>query len=175
MTPPTDTLTAQFVINAPTNDPWANGLQPFAELSFIGDPPQVCFQTTVAKICATGSISDQANATTNAITPPDLSNPITLQVHPVPTGCTPTLTKTADDSIVTAGSPIGFTMTLANPGPNALPGLTLTDPLPAGAGVDWTIASQQGRPRAPSRVRRPARRWAAARSPSPPGRARRSM
>ena len=52
VTPPTDTLTAQFVINAPTNDPWANGLQPFAELSFIGDPPQVCFQTTVAKICS---------------------------------------------------------------------------------------------------------------------------
>ena len=35
-------------------------------------------------------------------------------------------------------------MTLANPGPNALPGLTLTDPLPGGAGVDWTIANQQG-------------------------------
>ena len=144
VTPPTDTLTAQFVINAPTNDPWANGLQPFAELSFIGDPPQVCFQTTVAKICATGSISDQANVTTNAITPPDLSNPITLQVQPVPAGCTPTLTKTADQSPVTAGSPIGFRITLANPGPNALPGLTLTDALPAGSGVDWSIADQQG-------------------------------
>ncbi len=144
VTPPTDTLTAQFVINAPTNDPWANGLQPFAELSFIGDPPQVCFQTTVAKICATGSISDQANATTNAITPPDLSNAIALNVQPVPAGCTPTLTKTADQSPVTAGSPIGFTVTLANPGTNALPGLTLTDALPAGPGVDWSIANQQG-------------------------------
>ena len=62
----------------------------------------------------------------------------------MPTGCTPTLTKTADQSPVPAGSSIGFTITLANPGPNALPGLTLTDPLPAGAGVDWTIADQQG-------------------------------
>ena len=54
------------------------------------------------------------------------------------------LTKTADHAVVAAGSPIGFTITLTNPGPAPAAGLTLTDPLPAGSGVTWSIASQQG-------------------------------
>ena len=137
----TSTLTAQFVVNAPNNDPWADE-QPFAEISFIGDPPQICFQTTLAQVCITGSTIDQANATTNDTAVE--SNLITVQIQPLPAGCTPTLTKTADQSPVPAGSVIGFTISLANPGPNALPGLTLTDPLPAGSGVNWAIANQQG-------------------------------
>ena len=138
----TATLAAQIIVNAPTNDPWANGLQPYAELTFFGDSPQICFQTTVAKVCQSDATSDQAHADTDGTLVE--SNKITFQIRPDATGCTPTLTKTAQDDIVPAGSPIGFTVTLANPGPNSLPGLTLTDALPAGSGLTWSIAGQQG-------------------------------
>ena len=54
-----------------------------------------------------------------------------------------TLTKTADADSVNAGDQIGFTVTLSNSssaGPAR--GLTLSDPLPSGTGIDWSIASQ---------------------------------
>jgi uncharacterized repeat protein (TIGR01451 family) len=54
-----------------------------------------------------------------------------------------TLTKTADAASVSAGSPIGFTVTLANaPGAGTATGATISDPLPVGNGITWTIASQ---------------------------------
>ncbi|HEV2474950.1 MAG TPA: hypothetical protein VGX22_00315, partial [Candidatus Dormibacteraeota bacterium] len=55
-----------------------------------------------------------------------------------------TITKTADAISVNAGSPIGFTVTLTNAGPGDANGVTLTDTLPSGLGVSWTIASQSG-------------------------------
>jgi uncharacterized repeat protein (TIGR01451 family) len=58
---------------------------------------------------------------------------------------TPELTKEAVDPVVIAGNPVGFKITLFNPGPpSPLSGLTLTDPLPAAPGVNWTIAHQYG-------------------------------
>src|SRR5438128_7567652 len=56
-----------------------------------------------------------------------------------------TITKTADAASVNAGSAIGFTITLSNAGPGASTGTTLTDPLPGGTGISWSIASQSGR------------------------------
>jgi uncharacterized repeat protein (TIGR01451 family) len=56
-----------------------------------------------------------------------------------------TLTKTADAASVNAGSQIGFTITAANPsGAGAASAFVLTDTLPAGTGITWTIASQSG-------------------------------
>ena len=55
-----------------------------------------------------------------------------------------TITKTAYASSVSAGSPIGFVITLTNSGNGAASGVTLTDPLPPGSGVTWSIASQSG-------------------------------
>src|SRR5256712_702657 len=57
-----------------------------------------------------------------------------------------TITKTADSASVNAGSAIGFTITLSNAGPGASTGTTLTDPLPGGTGISWSIASQSGPP-----------------------------
>ena len=53
----------------------------------------------------------------------------------------PTLTidKTADAATVEAGSPAGFTVALANSGSNTAHGLSVTDNLPSGTGVDWSI------------------------------------
>jgi uncharacterized repeat protein (TIGR01451 family) len=51
-----------------------------------------------------------------------------------------TINKTADSSAVSAGSPIGFTITVGNTGPGVAKNVTLNDPLPGGAGITWSIA-----------------------------------
>jgi len=45
--------------------------------------------------------------------------------------------KTADAASVSAGDPIGFTVTVHNNGPGVAKGVTLEDPLPTGTGVVW--------------------------------------
>jgi uncharacterized repeat protein (TIGR01451 family) len=56
-------------------------------------------------------------------------------------GCV-TIAKTADAPSVSAGTQIGFTVTLTNVSPNVdAAGVTVTDPLPAGTGVDWSLAA----------------------------------
>jgi uncharacterized repeat protein (TIGR01451 family) len=49
------------------------------------------------------------------------------------------LTKTADSASVSAGSPIGFTVTVTNAGPANATNLVVTDTLPGGTGVSWSI------------------------------------
>jgi uncharacterized repeat protein (TIGR01451 family) len=53
-----------------------------------------------------------------------------------------TIVKTADAASVNAGSNIGFTITMTNGGAADATGVTISDPLPSGTGVDWSIASQ---------------------------------
>jgi YVTN family beta-propeller protein len=53
-----------------------------------------------------------------------------------------TVTKTADQAVVNAGSPIGYTITMSNspaPGTGSAANTTLSDPLPGGANVNWSI------------------------------------
>jgi len=50
-----------------------------------------------------------------------------------------TFTKSADASTVSAGSQMGFSVSLANTGASPATGLALTDPLPSGNGVSWSI------------------------------------
>ncbi len=53
------------------------------------------------------------------------------------------ITKTADDPSVSTGSPIGYTVTVANSsaaGTGTATGVTLSDPLPGGSGIDWSIS-----------------------------------
>src|SRR5436190_15784135 len=52
-----------------------------------------------------------------------------------------TITKTADRASVNAGSDVGFTVTLTNTGAGSATGVSISDPLPGGAGVDWSIDS----------------------------------
>ena len=63
-------------------------------------------------------------------------------IHPP----TVTLTKTADSATVNAGSQIGFTITAANSGSGDATSFALSDPLPTGVGISWSIASQSGSP-----------------------------
>jgi uncharacterized repeat protein (TIGR01451 family) len=58
--------------------------------------------------------------------------------------CLPTqlaITKTADNSSVSAGDPIGFSITVTNVGPGEATGVTLSDPLPSGTAGGWAIDS----------------------------------
>ena len=57
----------------------------------------------------------------------------------IPLGATVAIDKTADALQVNAGLPIGFTVTVSNPGAVDALGVTLNDPLPTNAGLSWTI------------------------------------
>ena len=50
------------------------------------------------------------------------------------------ITKMADATTVNAGDAIGFTIGVSNSGPGTATGVTLTDPLPGGSGVSWSIS-----------------------------------
>ena len=52
------------------------------------------------------------------------------------------IVKTADAAQVSAGEPIGFTLTVYNVGTGNAKGVTLSDPLPTNAGLSWQVASQ---------------------------------
>ena len=49
--------------------------------------------------------------------------------------------KTADAASVSAGDPIGFTITVTNAGPGAATDVTVTDTLPTRAGLCWSISA----------------------------------
>ena len=51
------------------------------------------------------------------------------------------LTKVADAASVNAGNPIGFRMEVRSTGEGAATGVTLSDPLPGGTGINWYVAS----------------------------------
>ncbi len=65
------------------------GNQPHVVVSYVGDPPQVCFQTTVAAACTVTGVTDTANGTdaTGTFT----SNTVRLAVAPG-TACAPHVT-----------------------------------------------------------------------------------
>lgn len=50
--------------------------------------------------------------------------------------------KVADDAVVSAGQPIGFEISVRNDGDGVAYGVAIDDPLPAGEGLDWSIAAQ---------------------------------
>ncbi len=81
--------------------------------------------TNTATVAADNEGSDQTDNTSTA----------TITVN-----C-PTIhiTKTPDDATVTAGDPIGFTITASNSGAGAASGVTVTDTLPSDPGLNWSI------------------------------------
>ncbi|MGH7746360.1 MAG: hypothetical protein ACREQ5_16620, partial [Candidatus Dormibacteria bacterium] len=83
-----------------------------------------------ATVSATNAPSSQASATI-VVLPPDVQ-----------------VAKAADNAVVNAGADIGFTVTITNPGTSSNTGTATTvsvnDPLPAGAGVSWSVDSQSG-------------------------------
>ncbi|HEY2355303.1 MAG TPA: DUF11 domain-containing protein, partial [Gaiellaceae bacterium] len=75
-------------------------------------------------VTTTNDGSDQASASTCVAAP-------SIQI-----------VKTADAAQVSAGDQIGFTVTVYNSGSGDAKGVTLSDPLPTNAGLNWTIESE---------------------------------
>src|SRR5207248_2376366 len=99
---------------------------------FVATPTPTPTPTATATATATPTPTPTATATATATpTPTPTSTPT-----PPPDV---SVTKTADAASVSAGSQIGFTVTLANSSVTTATGLSVTDDLPAGTGVDWSI------------------------------------
>ncbi|MEV4428896.1 hypothetical protein AB0K23_26645 [Streptomyces sp. NPDC049602] len=91
--------------------------------------------TTTAASCGTYPNTATAKARN---TPPVSASASTTVVCPPPSPVL-SLAKTADAASVSAGDPIGFTVTAHNAGGGDATGVTVSDPLPAGPGITWTI------------------------------------
>lgn len=89
--------------------------------------------TTTGSSCAT--IPNTATASlTNGTAPSPAQASIVVQCPSL------SITKTADAAIVSAGSPIGFTVTVSNAGPGTAKSVSVSDPLPTGTGISWSIS-----------------------------------
>src|SRR4029079_13024614 len=65
------------------------------------------------------------------------TNPTTECFQVLPANVT--ISKTADDGSVDAGDPIGFTISWGNSGAGKATGVVVSDTLPAGGDLDWSI------------------------------------
>ncbi|MBI3608409.1 MAG: DUF11 domain-containing protein, partial [Nitrospirae bacterium] len=88
--------------------------------------------TIVVKPTAAGTLSNSASVT-SAVTDPNTANnsvgPVTTTVNPA---ADLSITKTDAPDPVLVGSNLTYTIVVANAGPSAATGVTMTDPLPAG-------------------------------------------
>ncbi len=66
-------------------------------------------------------------------------NDVVVAIPPATAGFV-TVTSTPDAATVTAGSPIGFTIAIVNSSAATANAATLSDPLPAGTNVNWSIS-----------------------------------
>ncbi|HEU5003399.1 MAG TPA: hypothetical protein VFW71_11565 [Actinomycetota bacterium] len=110
-------------------------------------------QTIPAPPTNNGQIAVHVVATTNQNDCGTIQNVASFQANNDGTGTsTPAATitincanvnfvKNADQSPVTAGDPIGFTITATNTGAGAANNVSVTDTLPSAPGVSWTVAS----------------------------------
>jgi uncharacterized repeat protein (TIGR01451 family) len=89
-----------------------------------GDCPETGVVDNTGHVSATNDGSDDSSASTCVAAP---------AIH---------IVKAADAALVSAGDPIGFTLTVYNDGSGDAAGVMLTDTLPTNAGLSWSIASQ---------------------------------
>ncbi|MEV7774499.1 hypothetical protein, partial [Kitasatospora sp. NPDC086791] len=118
---------------------------PQALVTFVGDPPQLCFETTVGSDCSITSVSDQATSVTGTL-PAVTSNTVTFQVNHG-TSCQPAMTVLKEVCLsasaadcgqggvgpwgpvtdVPSGGTAYWRITATNTGPVPITGATLTD------------------------------------------------
>jgi uncharacterized repeat protein (TIGR01451 family) len=100
----------------------------------------------------TGAASCDAlpeGAVAPAATPPETTNPepsatnaapnVTTNVHAAAVEPTVTIGKSGSPSTVDVGSSVAFNITVGNDGPGSAFDVEISDPLPAGADLDWDI------------------------------------
>jgi uncharacterized repeat protein (TIGR01451 family) len=89
----------------------------------------------------TTSASCKAYPNTATASATNIANPVTAQATTTVNCPDLNITKVADAATVNSGEQIGFTITVSNTSAGTAKGVTLNDPLPTGAGVNWSIAS----------------------------------
>jgi uncharacterized repeat protein (TIGR01451 family) len=127
-----------------------------------GNPCSLSGTTPQSLSCTLGTMAPGASntvhvtGTTNGATCGLLTNTASLAATNIPAPLTQSagitiqcpklsITKTADSASVSAGTGIGYVITASNSsaaGTGTATGAAISDPLPAGTGVTWTIASQ---------------------------------
>lgn len=85
--------------------------------------------------CASGTLPNTATADATNHAPITASDTITIQCPDI------TITKVADEPVVLAGDKIGFLIRVSNAGPGIARSVVISDPLPAGSGVVWSVES----------------------------------
>ena len=102
-------------------------------------------QSTTVHVTAGTSVENCATYD-NTTTASDYNGPdaqASANIECLPTKLT--LTKTADAASVSAGDPIGFSITVGNGGPSTASDVTLNDPLPSGTTASgWNLDSNSG-------------------------------
>jgi uncharacterized repeat protein (TIGR01451 family) len=93
---------------------------------------------------ATGTVTNTASvsATTADPNPANNSATVVVTVNPKATSADVSLTKTASPNPATVGSPITYTLTAANAGPDSAAGVSVSDPLPSGVSFASASTSQ---------------------------------
>ncbi len=96
--------------------------------TLTGSPDPITNVVTATATAAQSStqLSDTADCTTDVLFP-DLS-----------------IQKVADKGSVSAGDPIGYTITVTNAGPGKAFDVVMTDTLPANPGLNWSVESTTG-------------------------------
>jgi uncharacterized repeat protein (TIGR01451 family) len=151
-----------FIASAnPTSTTYGNTVQ----LSATGLPSNaggtVTFSANNSTLCSASVSSGSASCTTGVLPAGTYSVTATYsgdsnyQGSTASTSFTITsppnlsITKTADAGTVSAGSAIGFTLTISNSsaaGTGTATAATISDPLPGGSGVSWSISPSYGGP-----------------------------
>jgi uncharacterized repeat protein (TIGR01451 family) len=121
-----------------------------AACTIAGSAPTQTLSCTLGDLASGSTFAVHvASATTSASagTYPNTATATATNADPVAASATivvkaPTLaiTKKADASPVTTGDAIGFSITVKNTGGGTAIGATLSDPLPGGSGVSWSIS-----------------------------------
>jgi uncharacterized repeat protein (TIGR01451 family) len=101
----------------------------------------------ITLVATTGSYTVRVSSTTSSSVckavenTVNLTSPLSGSDKATVTVTCPTiaLTKTADSATVSAGSQIGFTVTVSNTGSGAATSVAVSDVLPTGTGISWSI------------------------------------
>jgi len=90
--------------------------------------------TSPTTYASCGTLTNAASVVASGVDPVDDATTITVQCPDL------SVVKTPDGQTVNAGSPISFDVVVSNAGPATATGVTLSDPLPGGSGIDWSVA-----------------------------------
>lgn len=129
------TLHASVHATATNGDPWDANNTPIASMTFVGDAPQVCYQTRVDAGCpATDRIDNEATAKfTDLVNDQDLDAAHGFDLD-LPATCAPDLVVTKDDgqTDVSPGQSLIYAITVTNAGLFDATGVELADTVPSG-------------------------------------------